>query len=60
MKLHIGKTTTGGNMRSITRLALAALAGVLALGLAACGSSSSSSSSSGSSGTKVAAGILTP
>jgi peptide/nickel transport system substrate-binding protein len=46
-------------MRSITRIALAALAGALALGLAACGSSSSSSSS-GSNGTTVAAGILTP
>jgi peptide/nickel transport system substrate-binding protein len=49
-------------MRSLRMITLAALAGVLALALAACGSSSSTSSSSGAGGGSagIAAGIATP
>jgi peptide/nickel transport system substrate-binding protein len=49
-------------MRSLRMITLAALAGLLALALAACGSSSSTSSSSGAGGGSagIAAGIATP
>lgn len=58
---HMGGDTTGGATmtRSIRKLALLALvAGMLALGLAACGSGSSSIS--GSSGIKAPPGVQTP